>query len=230
MSYKPSGIKSWAEDDRPREKLLLKGTQALSDAELIAILIGSGNRNESAVDLAKKILTSAKNNLNELGRMTVHELQNFKGIGEAKAVSIAAATELGRRRKIAEALERPKITSSRDVFEIFGAALADLPHEEFWAVYLNTANKIIGRSKISSGGVSQTTIDIKMLMKPAIEKLASALVVCHNHPSGNRQASQSDIQLTQQIKEAGNVLNIQLLDHIIVAGTSYFSFSDEGLM
>ncbi len=223
---KTSGIKSWAEDDRPREKLLMKGVSALSDAELLAILIGSGNRNETAVDLSKRILQSAGNNLNELGRMSINDLKKFHGIGEAKAVSIVAATELGRRRKTAEVMQRAKITSSQDAFNIFGNLLGDLPHEEFWGLYLNQANKILSKLKISSGGVSQTIIDVKMVMKPAIEKSASAFLVCHNHPSGNTQPSQADISLTMQLKQAGELLNIKLLDHIIVSATDYYSFAD----
>ncbi len=225
-----TGIKSWAEDDRPREKLLLKGASALSDAELIAILIGSGSRNETAVDLSKRILQSAGNSLNDLGRKSLDELQKFKGIGEAKAVTVAAALELGRRRKAAEVIEKQKIISGKDVFNLLGALLGDLPHEEFWALYLNQANKIMDKVRISSGGVTQTVIDAKMVMKPAIEKLASALVVCHNHPSGNVQPSEEDISLTKQLIAAGKFLNIRVLDHVIVSADTYFSFFDNGLM
>ncbi len=223
-------IPGWAIEDRPREKLLAKGIQSLSDAELIAILIGSGSRNESAVELSKRILASVKNNLNQLGKLTINDLQNFKGIGEAKAISIVAAMELGKRRKVSDVLEREKIGSSRDAFELFAPILGDLSHEEFWVLFLDRANKIIDKQRTSQGGVSGTVIDIRMILKQAIEKLASGIILCHNHPSGNRQPSKSDIDITRKLKEAAGFMDINVLDHIIVTDSEYFSFVDESLM
>ncbi|NJO89823.1 MAG: DNA repair protein RadC [Chloroflexia bacterium] len=223
-------ITNWAIEDRPREKLLAKGIQSLSDAELIAILIGSGSRNESAVDLSKRILASVKNNLNQLGKLTINELQNFKGIGEAKAISIVAAMELGKRRKISDVLEREKISSSKDAFELFAPILGDLPHEEFWVLFLDRSNKIIDKQRTSQGGVSGTVIDIRMVLKQAIEKLSSGIILCHNHPSGNPQPSKSDIDITRKLKEAAGFMDINVLDHIIVTDSEYFSFLDKSLM
>ena len=223
-------IPNWAIEDRPREKLLAKGIQSLSDAELIAILIGSGSRNETAVELSKRILASVENNLNQLGKLTISNLQEFKGIGEAKAISIVAAMELGKRRKVTDILEKAKIGSSKDVFEIFASVLCDLPYEEFWVLFLNRANKIIHKQKISQGGVSGTVIDIRLVLKLAIEKLASGIILCHNHPSGNIQPSKSDIDITKKLKEAAKFMDINVLDHIIVTDSEYFSFADGGLM
>ncbi len=223
-------ITNWAIEDRPREKLLAKGIQSLSDAELIAILIGSGSRNESAVELSKRILASVKNNLNQLGKLSISDLQNFKGIGEAKAISIVAAMELGKRRKVSDVLEREKIGSSKDAFELFTPILGDLPHEEFWVLFLDRANKIIDKQRTSQGGVSGTVIDIRMILKQAIEKLASGIILCHNHPSGNPQPSKSDIDITRKLKEAAGFMDINVLDHIIVTDGEYFSFVDESLM
>jgi DNA repair protein RadC len=227
-SIKASSIKSWAIDDRPREKLLSKGIDSLSDAELIAILISSGNKNMSAVDLAKIILASVNNNLNELGRFNVPDLKRFKGIGEAKAISIIAALEIGKRRKISEVIKRDQIKSSKDVFDIFGQKLGDLPHEEFWLLMLNRANKIIDKKRISAGGVSGTVTDIKLILKEAIVKTASGIIVCHNHPSGNIKPSNSDIQLTKKLLNACKFIDIPLLDHVIVSFSDYYSFADEG--
>lgn len=227
---KKTTIKDWAMDDRPREKLLNKGIESLSDAELIAILIGSGNRDESAVELSKRILSSYKNNLNELGKLTVADLQKFKGIGEAKAISIISALELGKRRKASEIIEKKQIKSSKDIFEIFANKLGDLPYEEFWIVILNRANKIIELKKISTGGVHGTVTDVKIIMKYAIEKTASSIIVCHNHPSGNIKPSKSDIEITNKIKKAGDFLDIPLLDHIIVSDSKYYSFTDENIL
>jgi len=221
-------IKNWAEEDRPREKLLLKGREALSNAELIAILIGSGTVEASAVDVAKKILALSENNLNELGKFDIATLKKIKGIGEAKAITIVAALELGRRRKMAEALEKPQITSSRTAFDIFHPLVSDLPHEEFWALYLNRHNKKIDVAKISQGGVAGTVIDVKLIMKRAIELLANSIILCHNHPSGNTDPSREDKQITQKIIDAGKLLDIPVLDHIIVANNNYFSFADNG--
>ena len=191
-------IKDWAIEDRPREKLIAKGLQSLSDAELIAILIGSGNREETAVELSKRILKSAGNNLNTLGKLNLNDLQKFKGIGDAKAITIVAALELGRRRKLSEIVERKIIRSSKDIFEFFHPILADLPHEEFWVVFLNQSNKIIDKYRVSQGGIAGTVIDVRLIMKAAIEKLASGIILCHNHPSGNLKPSGSDIKITKK--------------------------------
>ncbi len=224
------GIKSWSPDDRPREKLILKGKSALSDAELIAILLGSGTSSLSAVELAKKVLQPAGNNLHELARHTVKDLIKIKGIGEAKALTIVAALELGRRRKEIEGNEKPKIAGSRDAYEILKADLLDISHEEFWIVLLNRANRVIRKSQISQGGVAGTVADPKIIFKVALEELASGIILAHNHPSGNLTASQADLDLTKKLKDAGKLLDIQVLDHIIVAGQRYFSFADEGLI
>jgi DNA repair protein RadC len=223
-------ITSWAPSDRPREKLIDKGASALSDAELLAILIASGTKEKSAVDLGRELLSLAGNNLNSLGRLDLAELKSLHGIGEAKAVTITAALELGRRRKLAESPENGQIKSSADVFNIFHPLLSDLSHEEFWILFLNRSNKPINRMKVSQGGVSGTVTDVRIIMKKAVEHLASGLVVCHNHPSGNNNPSESDIQITQKIREAGAMLDVQLLDHIIIAGTAYYSFADNGLL
>lgn len=223
-------IKKWAEEDRPREKLLLKGKSSLSDAELIAILIGSGTASLSAVDLSKQILKQTTNNLNDLAKLSVKDLMKFKGIGEAKAISIVAALELGRRRKEVEHLKKPKITSSTDAYEYMKAHLLDLSHEEFWVILLNRANKVIQCKQISSGGVSGTVADPKMIFKIALEELSSSIILVHNHPSGNLKPSQADITLTKKLKEAGNVLEIPVLDHIIFTDENYYSFADENMM
>lgn len=223
-------ITDWALEDRPREKLLAKGIQSLSDAELIAILIGSGSRNETAVELSKRILASVSNNLNQLGKLNITDLQNFKGIGEAKAISIVAAMELGKRRKVAEIIEKKKIGSSKDVFEIFTSVLGDLPYEEFWVIFLNRSNSIIDKLKISQGGVSGTVIDVRLIMKHAIERLASGIILCHNHPSGNLNPSKSDIDITKKLAEAGKIMEINVLDHVIVTDGAFYSFADEGLI
>jgi DNA repair protein RadC len=221
-------IKNWAVDDRPREKLLNKGIESLSDAELIAILIGSGNKEMSAVELSKSILNSVNNNLNELGKLTVTDLIKFKGIGEAKAISIVAAAELGKRRKISNVIERKQITNSANVFEIFGPLLGDLLHEEFWLIMLNRADKLIKKKRISIGGIAGTVADIKIILKEALLHSSSAIIVCHNHPSGNIKPSKKDEEITQEIKNACNLLDIHMLDHIIVSDSNYYSFADEG--
>jgi DNA repair protein RadC len=226
----PLNIKSWSPEDRPREKLLLKGTSALSDAELVAILIGSGTPKLSAVELSKKILLQGNNNLNELARLSVKDLMKIKGIGEAKAITIIAALELGRRRKEQDPEEKPKITSSKDAFDILKGEMMDLPNEEFWVLLMNRANRVIKKKRVSEGGVSGTVADPKIIYKMALEELASGLIVAHNHPSGNLQASQSDLDLTKKLKEAGKFLEIQLLDHIIIANQKYLSFADEGMI
>ncbi len=223
-------IKSWAVEDRPREKLLLKGTAALSDAELIAILLGTGTASMSAVDVAKSMLQQAGNNLDDLARFTVKDLMKIKGIGEAKAITIVSALELGRRRKDSGATDRPKIAVSKDAYELLKGDLMDIPHEEFWLLLLNRANRVIKKHKISLGGVHGTVADPKIIFKTALEELASGIIVAHNHPSGNLTPSQQDIDLTRKLKEAGKLLEIQLLDHLIVAGKQYYSFADEGLL
>lgn len=224
------GIKSWAAEDRPREKLLLKGKSALSEAELIALLIGSGTGSMSAVEVAKHVLQSVGNNLHDLARLSVKDLMKAKGIGEAKAVTIVAAMELGRRRKEFEVVEKPKVSGSKEAFELVMRDLLDLGHEEFWVLLFNRANRLIKKKRVSEGGVSGTVADPKIIYKMALEELASGIIVVHNHPSGNLTASQSDIKLTAKLKEAGQVLEIQLLDHLIVAGNKYFSFADEGIL
>lgn len=223
-------IREWAEEDRPREKLLAKGLMSLTDAELIAIIIGSGNSDETAVDLSKKILQSAENNLNALGKFTVSDLQKFKGIGEAKAISIVAALELGRRRKRYEIPEKQQIQSSNDVYEIFQPMLSDIPHEEFWVLLLNRSNRIIEKLRVSQGGVSGTVTDIRLILKPAIEKLASSIILCHNHPSGNNRPSENDISITHKAKDAAKTMDIGVLDHIIICEKNYYSFADEGVI
>ncbi len=228
MEYKNISIKQWAVDDRPREKLLAKGIHSLSDAELVAILLGSGSRDESAVELAKRILNANNNNLNDLGKTGVDQLIKNKGVGEAKAVTIVAAMELGRRRKVADIINRQKITQSKDVYEIFKPQLADLPYEEFWVILLNRSNKIMAKEKISQGGISGTVTDVRLILKKAIDKLASALILCHNHPSGNLQPSEADRKITKKLHEAGKLMEISVLDHVIVSDQSYYSFADEG--
>ncbi|HNP32691.1 MAG TPA: DNA repair protein RadC [Flavobacterium sp.] len=222
-------IKHWAEDDKPREKMMLKGKTALSDAELIAILIGSGSRNESAVSLSKRILASVDNNLNALGKLSLKQLMEFKGIGEAKAVSIAAALELGRRRRAEESVELSKITSSKAVFEIMQPIIGELPHEEFWVLYLNNSNKIIYKSQLSKGGITGTVVDVRLIFKTALEHNATSVILSHNHPSGKLQASDADKEITKKLKKAGEQLDIKVLDHIIITENGYFSFQDEGI-
>ena len=228
--HKSVSIKNWKEDDRPREKLVLKGKTALSDAELIAILIGSGNKQESAVDLAKRILTFTNNNLNELAKLSVNDLTQFKGIGEAKAIAIITALELGRRRRLEEALIRPKIKSSKAVFEIMQPIIGELSHEEFWVLYLNNSNKIIYKNQLSSGGITGTLVDVRMLFKKALELSAVAIILCHNHPSGSLKPSKSDLNLTKKIQEAGKNLDIKILDHLLITEKAYFSFNDSNLI
>ena len=223
-------IKLLAEDDRPREKFLLKGKNSLSDAELLAIIMGSGNREESAVELGRKILNSVGNNWHNLSILQISDLIKFKGVGEAKAISIATALEIGRRRAAQEVPEKIQITNSQDTYKILAPFLADLQTEEFWAIFLNQNNRIIGKSRLSSGGINQSVVDIRILFKNALEHFATGLVVAHNHPSGNLKPSQEDLKITKQIAEAGKILNIQLLDHLIIAQNSYLSFADENLL
>ena len=222
-------ITNWSEDDKPREKLMLKGKSALSDAELIAILIGSGSRSESAVDLSKRILASVDNNLNALGKLSISQLMTFKGIGEAKAISIIAALELGRRRRSEDAVELKKVTSSKVIFEIMQPIIGELPHEEFWIIYMNNSNKVISKSQLSKGGIIGTLVDVRIVFKTALEMGATALILCHNHPSGTLVPSDADKQITKKLKLAGESLEIKVLDHLIITEASYFSFADEGI-
>ncbi|TDE51375.1 RadC family protein [Flavobacterium sp. GT3P67] len=222
-------ITNWSEDDKPREKLMLKGKSVLSDAELVAILIGSGSRNESAVDLSKRILASVENNLNALGKLSLSQLMQFKGIGEAKAISIIAALELGRRRRAEDAVELKKVTSSKIIFEIMQPIIGELPHEEFWIIYLNNSNKVISKSQLSKGGITGTLVDVRIVFKMALEMGATGLILCHNHPSGTLIPSDADKQITKKLKLAGDSLEIKVLDHLIVTEKNYFSFVDEGI-
>ena len=222
-------IREWAEDDRPREKMLRKGAQSLSDAELLAILIASGNKNETAVELSRRILHDCNDNLNELAQLSIADLcKRFKGIGEAKAITIIAALEIGRRRKTNEMLERKKISSSKDLFDLFEPQLIDLPHEEFWIGLLNGANKVMEIKRLTQGGTRQTVVDVPMLLKMSLEKTAQAIVVAHNHPSGQNRPSHEDEEITRRIKKGCEAIGINFLDHIIIARGEYFSFSDEG--
>ncbi len=223
-------IKNWSEDDRPREKLLQKGKNVLSNAELIAILIGSGNKSESAVTLSKRILASVETSLSEIGKLTVIDLMKFKGIGTAKAITIVAAIELGKRRSGEKVLKKKKITSSNSVFEIMQPIIGELPHEEFWIVYLNNSNKILQKTQLSKGGITGTLVDVRLVLKNAIQLGAVGIILVHNHPSGTLRPSQSDKQLTQKLKNAGNSLDIKVLDHLIITENAYFSFADENLL
>ena len=223
-------IKNWAEDDKPREKLMLKGKSVLSDAELIAILIGSGNRNESAVELSQRILSSVNNTINTLAKLTIKQLMEFKGIGEAKAITIIAALELGKRRREEEAPELIKITASKITFQIMQPLIGDLLHEEFWVLYLNYSNKVIHKSQMSKGGITGTIVDVRMVFKMALEHNATYIILVHNHPSGNLIPSDADISITKRLKIAGQNLDVKVLDHVIVTDKSYYSFADEGKM
>ena len=221
-------ITDWAEEDRPREKLLMKGVQTLSDAELLAILIGSGNKNETAVELSQRILHFVKNNLNSLGRLSINELiNNFNGIGEAKAITIIAALELGRRRKDSEREKMAQIKSSIDIFNLFQPILGDLPHEESWILLLNSANKIIKRLQVSKGGLNGITIDIRMIMKESIESLATGIILVHNHPSGNLTPSREDDDNTTKLSVASSFVDIQMIDHVIITDDGFYSYKDE---
>jgi DNA repair protein RadC len=223
-------ITSWAEDDRPREKLLLKGRQALSDAELIAILIGSGTRDLSAVQLAQQILNGSEKRLQDLGKMNVEELMRFKGIGEAKAISIIAAMELGRRRKAEDIPTKSQVQSSRDAYEALAPHIADLGHEEFLILLMNRNNQIMGWERISSGGVAGTVVDPKIIFKRALDKKASSIILAHNHPSGNLKPSAQDIKLTKSLVASGSLLDLPVLDHLIITESGFFSFADEGML
>ena len=222
-------IKNWAEDDKPREKLMLKGKSVLSDAELLAILIGSGSRYETAVGLCQRILKSVNNNLNALGKLSITQLSDFKGIGEAKAISIIAAMEIGRRRRAEDAVELIKISSSIMVFEIMQPIIGELMHEEFWVLYLNNSNKVIAKSQISKGGITGTVVDKRIIFKTAFENNAVAMILTHNHPSGKLKPSDADIEITKELKLAGKQLDVRVLDHIIITENGFFSFADDGI-
>ncbi len=226
----PLPLKSWAEEDRPREKLLLKGRRHLSDAELLAILLGSGTRNETALGLAQRLLNTAGNDLQELSRRSVKELTGLKGIGQAKAVAITAALELGRRRQTPQSREKAVVRSSEDAYNALAPILMDLPHEEFWILLLNRGNRIIGKDQVSTGGVHGTVVDAKIVFKKALEHQASNLILCHNHPSGSLDPSSQDIELTQKLAAAGKLLDISVLDHLIISDAGYFSFADHELL
>ncbi|MBJ7881678.1 RadC family protein [Gelidibacter salicanalis] len=223
-------IKNWSHHDQPREKLRDKGKAALSDAELMAILIGSGSRNESAVELCKRILASTNNNLSALGKLSLKQLMHFKGIGEAKALTIIAALELGRRRRGEEALQHYKIESSQSVFELMQPIIGELPHEEFWIIYLNNSNKVIQKIQLSKGGITGTLVDVRLVLKTAIEVGAVGIILAHNHPSGTLKPSEADKQITQKLKHAGNSLDIKILDHLIITENAFYSFADEGIL
>ncbi len=224
-----NSIKFWAEEERPREKLLLKGKSVLTNAELIAVLIGSGSRTLSAVELSKQLLRKASNNLIELSKMTVADLQRNKGIGEAKAISIVAALELGKRRRSEEALERKKVSNSKEVFEYMQITLSDEPYESFWILLLNRANKVLRPVKVSEGGMTGTVADPKRIFKTAIDSKAASIILCHNHPSGSVKPSESDYNLTKKLKDSGEILQLPVLDHVIMGDNKYFSFADEGV-
>jgi DNA repair protein RadC len=223
-------IKFLAEDDRPREKFLLKGKKSLSDSELLAIIMSSGNKDETAVELARRILASVDNNWHQLSMLTEKDLMKFKGVGEVKAISIAAALEIGKRKALQEIPEKYVISNSNDAYQIVKNNLSDLRTEEFWAVFLNQSNKVIHVSQLTQGGISQSIVDVRILFKTALDHFSTGIIIAHNHPSGSLKASREDILVTQKIKEAGEVLSIQLLDHLIITQNAYFSFSDEGLL
>jgi DNA repair protein RadC len=227
---KKRSIREWARDDRPREKLLSNGCSALSDAELIAVIIGSGNRDESAVELARRILGSFENSLHRLGKQGVRELMQFRGIGMARAVSVAAALELGRRRREEEIIDKPSVNSSRDAWSIMHPVLGDLLHEEFWVLFLNRSNRVLEAIRTSQGGISGTVTDVRMILKDAILRSASSIILCHNHPSGNLKPSKADTDITRKMADAGKLMDIKVLDHLIIADRNYFSFADEGLL
>jgi DNA repair protein RadC len=232
MTTKPESfnIKSWAPEDRPREKLIIKGKSALSEAELLAILLGSGTRSLSAVEIGKRLFQHAGNNLHQLATLTTKQLMNVKGIGEARAITIVAAMELGRRRNEKVVEEKPKIGGSGDAFHLLRPDFQDIPYEAFWIILLNRANRVIKKYQVSKGGVTGTVADPKIIFKAALEELASGVILAHNHPSGNLTASQADIDLTKKLVAGGRLLEIQVLDHLIIAGQKYYSFADEGLI
>jgi DNA repair protein RadC len=221
-------INQWAEEDRPREKMMSRGAEVLSDAELLAILIGSGNTEESAVELMRRVLASCDNNLNELGKWTLHDYSRFKGLGPAKAATVMSALELGKRRKAQDIKERSVITCSTDIYHIFHPLMCDLPQEEFWIVLLNQANKVIIKIRISSGSIDATCADVRIILREALLHRATGIILCHNHPSGNKYPSSTDMKLTENIRQGAQTMSIKVFDHLIVCDGSYYSFSDEG--
>ncbi|HLV63664.1 RadC family protein [Galbibacter sp.] len=223
-------IRNWSADDRPREKMLLKGKDALSDAELIALLIGSGNRRESAVDLSKRILTTSRNSLSVLSRLSIEQLSKYSGIGKAKAIAIVAALELGRRKRLAKALPDHGLSNSEEVFEFMQPRIGELPHEEFWVIYLNNANRVVHTFQLSKGGITGTLVDVRLLIKEAVLVGAVSLILSHNHPSGTLRPSEADRNITGKIKIACDSMDIKVLDHLIITEKSYFSFKDEGIL
>jgi len=229
-TYHSHALTTWAVEERPREKVMANGVQYLSDSELLAILLGSGTRNQTAVELARTILQVSGNSLQTLGRQSIRELVRIKGVGPAKAIILLAAMELGRRRAGMHPAEKIPVKSSKTVFNLFHPLLGDLDHEEFWLLMLNRANRVLGRYKVSQGGLSGTVIDTRIILKKALDNLASSIIVCHNHPSGNMQPSDADVKITGKLKKAAEMLEIKLLDHVIIADKSYFSFADEGLI
>lgn len=227
---KPTGIKNWAEEDRPREKMQQKGAFSLSDSELLAILLGSGNKNETAVDLARRILKDSGDNLNELSKHTVQSLSKYNGVGIAKAVTVMAALELGKRRISSDVTKRQQIKCSRDVFNLICTHLLDQPYEHIWAIFLDRKNKFLHKELIGTGGITNAAINLNRLLRTALEMYASGIVLCHNHPSGGIIPSKEDILMTRKIESAALLLNLKVLDHIIVGENGYYSFTDEGLM
>ncbi|WP_028122645.1 RadC family protein [Epilithonimonas tenax] len=223
-------LKSLAEDDRPREKFLLKGKSAVSDSELLAIIMGSGNRDESAVELARRILNSVENNWHRLSQLSLQDLMKYKGIGEAKAISIVTALEIGNRRSQQEVIERQQIGSSKDAFDILQPHLSDLPTEEFWAIFLNHQNKILYKTCLFRGGIASSVADVRVIFKTALEHFSTQIIVAHNHPAGSLKPSKEDIGITQKVKEGGQLLDIELLDHLILTQNKYYSFKDEGIL
>ncbi|SFI92348.1 RadC family protein [Myroides guanonis] len=230
MGLLKTSITQWADDDKPREKLILKGKASLSDAELLAILIGSGNRNETAVSLSQRILLQCQNNLGLLSKQSLQQLMTFNGIGEAKAVSIVAALELGRRRRMEEAILLPVIRSSQDVFDLMQPHIGDLGHEEFWVIFLNNSNKVVHKRRLSMGGITGTIVDIRILFKIALEYESVGIILCHNHPSGKLKASDEDKSLTKNVQSAAEILDINLLDHVIITDQGFLSFAEEELI
>lgn len=227
---KKMNISDWAIDDRPREKMMAKGASALSDAELLAILIGSGNTNETAVELMRRLLKDCQNNLSSMARWDVRQFSQYKGMGPAKSITIMAALELGRRRNTQEAEERSSIGCSNDIYKIFRPLMRDLPIEEFWILFLNQSNKVIDKIRISCGGIAGTVVDVRTILREALLRHATQIVALHNHPSGNCKPSKPDCDITEQLRKAGDTMNIRLIDHVIVSESNYYSFADEGLI
>ncbi|WP_294298311.1 DNA repair protein RadC [uncultured Chryseobacterium sp.] len=223
-------IKFLAEDDRPREKFLLKGINSLSDSELLAIILRSGSREETAIELARKILNSVDQSWHQLSLLSIKDLMKFKGVGEVKAIAVATSLEIGRRRAAQEIPEKSSITCSNDGYQILKKYLSDIRTEEFWAIFLNQNNRVLHFAQLTQGGINQSIVDVRVLFKTALDHFSTGIIVAHNHPSGNLKPSKEDIDITQKIKEAGKILNIQLLDHLIITQNSYFSFSDNGLL